>query len=218
MPVATERTVVVTLKPVTCYRCGIVFGLSRDYYDDRQRDGGRWHCPNGHPQVFAETTEERLRRELEATERRLQIQQDRADFWQAEEAIERRQRIALKSQLTKARRRAAHGVCPVPDCKRRPFADLAQHMAQAHADFIVEADRTARNGDVTQPKTAGQIAETVDGFYGSMRKVASGQGSATRYRCQCGWSGPVGGRNNAGRHARTCAQARQPWKEASTST
>src|SRR5215218_1562384 len=86
MPTVIERTVVVTLKPVTCYLCGITFGLPGDYWDDRHRLGDRWHCPNGHPQVFAETTETRLRRELEATEQRLAVQQRRAEFWEQEEA------------------------------------------------------------------------------------------------------------------------------------
>jgi hypothetical protein len=208
-PTTTTR-----LELIVCGECGISFAVPPRWREERQDDGKTWYCPNGHPRVYRETTEQKLRKELEAKQRALTAAWETAEWWRIEEGKERKAKSILKGQLTRARRRAAHGVCPVPACSRAPFNNLAQHMAAKHANYVAAADTAARNGQADQPKTAGQIAGTVDGPYGSMRKTTKQGGPGYRpavyYNCACGWSGGAAG-GAAATHARTCAAARQPW-------
>lgn len=122
----------VQLESVSCFSCGVIFGLPGEFYRDRLRDGKFWHCPNGHSQHFTETTEMRLKKEKEALERRMaSVREDARSAW-AETELERRRHAATKGQLTKTRKRVVAGVCP---CCNRTFQQLSRHMASKHPDF-----------------------------------------------------------------------------------
>lgn len=108
-----------------CGACGVEFQMPTRLYEERARDKESFYCPNGHPRCFRESESERLRRE----NNRLQQQLARKDD---EIAHGRKQAIALKGQLTKARKRAQAGVCP---CCTRSFTNLKRHMETKHPDF-----------------------------------------------------------------------------------
>lgn len=131
----------VQLKTTGCYSCGVIFGMPAQFYDDRLEDHKNFYCPNGHSQCFVGKTEaEKLRDELERERRRvIQANASRDRAWAETEAIERRRR-ALKGALTKAKKRAGAGVCPVVTCKRT-VRQMADHIKTVHPDYEVsEAD------------------------------------------------------------------------------
>jgi hypothetical protein len=173
-----------------CANCGLPMALP-EFYDDQRRDDGRsFYCPNGHSMSYTDTIETQLRAQLKDVERA----RARAE---AAAEVERTRARSARAELGKARRRAAHGVCPAPECKRRPFENLAAHMAAKHPEFVTDADHGVG------------VQVLVDGPYGTMRKISSQPGAA-RYRCGCGWEGNTAA-GVAAKHARTCAKARQPW-------
>jgi septal ring factor EnvC (AmiA/AmiB activator) len=103
--------------------------MTKELRDRRLEDHKAWYCPNGHSQSYTGKTEaEKLRERLE----RVEIQRDHA-----REEAERQKRIAAaaKGQATKAKNRAAKGVCPHPDCKRS-FVDVARHVATKHPELV----------------------------------------------------------------------------------
>jgi len=194
----------VTLKSIDCCACGVPFAMPADLLGWFREHEDRWFwCPNGHQQHFSESEATRLKRKLEEKEAALQRARAARDQYQGYWQGEQRSHSATKGQLTRARRRAAHGVCPVPECSRRPFDNLARHMSSKHAGYVADADRDA---GVAAAEPGGV---RVDGPYGSMRKRHGGQGQ-TAYDCACGWHGYTSG-GAAARHARTCPRAREPW-------
>ena len=123
---------------VTCYNCKCLFAITREMYDRLQEDSKRcFFCPNGHEQHYAQTDKQRLERELaqqkEATERERWWRQSA----ETDAKYERRSKNAYRGQVTKLKRRVAHGVCP---CCTRTFQNLERHMKSQHPDFIDEKD------------------------------------------------------------------------------
>ncbi len=123
----------IILDAETCCSCGVVFGMDRDMIARRRRDGEWFYCPNGHKQHYSETEADRLRK---------QLAHERDNRGYAESALSatrdqldatRRSNTALKGVVTRTKRRVAHGVCPIPGCKRT-FAALADHMRTVHPD------------------------------------------------------------------------------------
>ncbi len=116
------RTYTGQLRTQTCYKCGIHFGMPIDFDNQRHRDGETWYCPNGHGQVYRESTEQRLQREL--IEARTYNAQTREEL-----AGEKKQHAATKGQLTRSKNRAKAGMCD--QCKR-VFQNYARHMETVH--------------------------------------------------------------------------------------
>jgi hypothetical protein len=124
---------------VTCW-CGMRHAVPAElrHYQERQHDDGREqrdiYCPLGHTHVIAgkgraAELEEALGRERSESAR-LAAERDQA------EASAR----AHKGAATKARKRAAAGVCP---CCHRTVKQLAEHMKTKHPDFAPEASDAA---------------------------------------------------------------------------
>ena len=122
------------LTVIECCTCHMDFAMSQDFERARRRDHKSWYCPAGHVQFFPGESdierERRLRREAEEEEARERTRR-RAEADQRE-AAERSLR-ATKGHLTRQRRRAAHGVCPV--CPRT-FANVEQHVAKQHPEYV----------------------------------------------------------------------------------
>jgi hypothetical protein len=143
----TQFTLTSTLVPITCYLCGIVFGLEREFKNRRINDHEPWHCPNGHSQVFSGKTEaERLREQLAATERcltnsREETQRQRELRQQTERSLR-----GTKAVVTRMKRRTVKGQCV---CCSKKFKDLETHMKTEHPDW--NPDRAA---EVLGQKTA----------------------------------------------------------------
>ena len=116
------------LEVVQCGTCGIVHAIPRVRHQTAQREGGYWHCPNGHERGYRKGTEatdlDRVRAELEAERERKTAALARAN--DAE-----RERDQALTVLRRERRRTAAGTCP---CCKRTFSQLARHMADKHPD------------------------------------------------------------------------------------
>ena len=52
------------LATVTCYKCGVLFGMPSYMQQKRQEDGESFWCPNGHSQVYCESQVKKLEKQL----------------------------------------------------------------------------------------------------------------------------------------------------------
>jgi hypothetical protein len=121
-----SQTKTITLNLHECPDCGCVYGLTTDYEDRRRHDHKTFYCPNGHRLNYSqENREEKLKRQLEWTSRDLSQTQSQL-------LVTKRQKAAVKGQLTKTKRRVANGVCP---CCNRTFENLAAHMHGQHPEY-----------------------------------------------------------------------------------
>jgi len=116
-----------TIEAHACADCGVVFGLDQAFAERRREDGRGFYCPNGHVLSWKKSIDdEALRRRLasaEATNTHLRDQRDAAE----------RSARAYKGRVTRLKNRVARGVCP---CCNRTFANLADHMAGQHPDYL----------------------------------------------------------------------------------
>lgn len=98
-----------------CGECGIDFYVPYWFYKERYDRGTGWACPNGHNRIFKESDITRLKKELDATNRRLEIA--KAD---AQRETQLRQRLE---------KRVKAGICI--KCKRY-FKQVKAHMDTCH--------------------------------------------------------------------------------------
>lgn len=116
-----EMTYTETLIVTHCW-CGIAVGLPSNLYTTaREHKGHEVYCPLGHKFSWGNSYEEKLadeRRRHEATRDLL--------------AQEERSHVATRGHLTRARTRAAAGLCP---CCNRHFENVARHVKSKHPDF-----------------------------------------------------------------------------------
>jgi hypothetical protein len=100
-------------------------------------------CPYGHSQVFAkgESEADRMRRERDRLKQQMAQRDDdhraERDRLLGQIAAEKKQTAVASGKATKARKRAAAGLCP---CCNRSFAStrMAAHMKTMHPDFKAE--------------------------------------------------------------------------------
>lgn len=126
--------------------CGIAFAVDKGTHK-RWRDTGEWfYCPNGHHIHYSDTETERLRRE--AAQKQAQIDCLETDLRRSREYadVNLRSANAYRGQVTKIKRRVAHGVCV---CCKRTFQNLAAHMKGQHPDYVEAAkvNRSANEKD-----------------------------------------------------------------------
>lgn len=147
---STQFTLTATLTLVTeeCCNCHIVFGMPKALQDIlfAQRGPGpnrrQFYCPNGDPQFYiGETEAQRLKRELDATQRRLDHSRGYADQLANDNMDLAKSNRALKGAKTKLLRRITNGVCA---CCGRSFANVQRHMATKHPGEVVSAEAAAR--------------------------------------------------------------------------
>lgn len=117
----------------SCPTCGVVYGIPVEFAEDKKKNGEWYYCPNGHSLSWRESEADKQRK------RAVRAEADR-DYWQREEKREReraerikREKAAVKGQLTKTKKRVANGVCP---CCNRQFVNLHRHMSTQHPDFV----------------------------------------------------------------------------------
>lgn len=121
------------LVQVRCGACDVAFGLTDRMYEARREDHATFYCPNGHPRAYTgpSPTERALqdaKRDAASLERQLANRDE-------DVRVARASLTATKGQLTKARKRAAAGVCP---CCKRTFANVARHVAGQHPEHLTE--------------------------------------------------------------------------------
>lgn len=110
--------------------CGVHFGLPESFYNARKKDHKTFYCPNGHSRYYpGKTEEERLKEQLAGT--RKWAEEDRQSLMQQRDRASR-QAAAHKGNVTKLKKRAAAGMCPV--CNRS-FSALLSHVANQHPGF-----------------------------------------------------------------------------------
>jgi hypothetical protein len=124
--------------------CGIVFAVDAQVRAVWKRDGTNFTCPNGHGQRYTETEAQKLKKQLEAAEVKLQSQIRATEFARNNAASERaareqteRRLTARKGINTRLRNRIKNGVCP---CCHRTFKQLAAHMKTKHPKFHKDDD------------------------------------------------------------------------------
>lgn len=130
----------VEMATITCCAvgCGIVFAVPEWWQAKRREDHTTWYCPNGHPQGYlAKTEAEKLREQLDKSERSLNRERDRRQ--RAEESAMNlaNSRRALRGVVTKLKRKAQAGTCAWCD---HQVPDLAAHVAAEHPGVSVEAE------------------------------------------------------------------------------
>lgn len=122
---------------IVCCQCGIAFDVPARWKAARYNDGELFYCPNGHGQVYPKGQSEADKFRREAERLRQQIAQ-RDDAITAERQLRERaerEAAAQKGLATKARKRAAAGVC---QCCNRTFPNVQQHMAEKHPQFVCD--------------------------------------------------------------------------------
>lgn len=109
-----------------CYKCGVLFAVTRDLRENWLRDKTQFYCPNGHPQSYTESTADKLRKELAAKEQAL--------AWEKARTASLDQQLMKERKATaKLKRRISVGVCP---CCQRTVSQLARHMQAKHPDYV----------------------------------------------------------------------------------
>lgn len=102
-----------------CCQCGVIFGMTDYFKNERVRDHKQFYCPNGHSQGYVGETE------AEKNARLLREEQARHQRTLQRENEERAAKEKAERKLT----RVGRGVCP--DCNRT-FQNLARHMTCKH--------------------------------------------------------------------------------------
>lgn len=122
-----------TLTVIECYKCHMDFGMTVELCQARRDDHEVFWCPNGHRQHFSgKSEEEKLRRQLQATQDEANYQAERARQANERAASLDKSRNAYKGHLKRTKKRIAAGVCP---CCNRTFQNLGKHMSGQHPDY-----------------------------------------------------------------------------------
>ena len=114
-----------TLVVTSCW-CGIRLAIPDNLHRyAHNHKGHAIHCPLGHQFVYRDDFQ-------------TQLEQERRRHRATRELLsqEERSHVATRGHLTRARKRAAAGVCP---CCKRTFQNVARHVAAKHPDFHPEA-------------------------------------------------------------------------------
>jgi hypothetical protein len=122
-----------TLQVLECADCGVTFAITGTYMSERRKDHKNFYCPSGHTNYYSqETEEEKLRKQLDKTER------DR-DWWKTNAQAESKRADheemrarGYKGNMVKIKHRVAKGICPA--C-HRSFPQLTEHMRTEHPGF-----------------------------------------------------------------------------------
>ena len=114
----------------------MVFAFSGDLIDKRRRDHQSFYCPSGHNNYFpGESDVEQLKRELKEANLAIKRAEYRAQSAQLEREEARQQLSATRGQMTKLKKRIAHGVCP---CCHRTFVNMQKHMETKHPEYATQ--------------------------------------------------------------------------------
>lgn len=113
-----------------CSKCDVPVVMSSGHTQSLKRSHEKFYCVNGHAQHWpSESDVEALQKQLEAKERDLVFERQRA-------ATNFNARQHAEKKLEKIERRTSGGVCP---CCSRTFVALGRHMKTKHADFVKDA-------------------------------------------------------------------------------
>ena len=128
----TTQTYVGTLIIEECCECHVPFGMTQAMNDLMRRTGKLFYCPNGHPQLYTESTEQKLRKEVEDAKAQAKRFEVKMMVEQSERKHTEHKLRATKGVITRTKNRIARGVCP---CCNRQLVNIAQHMSKQHPDY-----------------------------------------------------------------------------------
>jgi hypothetical protein len=123
------------LETTSCGECGIPFAAPEDLLCRCRQDSSiNFWCPNGHSLVFRVSENDQLKKQLKSSQKSRDALSAALTHERDQHQAARRQAAAYKGQLTKARKRAGAGVCPVKEC-HRTVSQLADHMKVKHPGY-----------------------------------------------------------------------------------
>jgi hypothetical protein len=61
--------IIVVYDNIECYKCGVIFGINRNFNKKLRENTNSFYCPNGHSQAYVKSTADRLSEELERKNR-----------------------------------------------------------------------------------------------------------------------------------------------------
>lgn len=134
----------ITLEPIQCANCSMVFGVPGRFQKHRRDDHKTFFCPNGHTNWYpGKSDEEELRDELAREKHHREQAAARVEDLRAQRDAVQRRLSATQGVVTRHKRKIAAGRCP---CCSRKFSDLAEHMKAAHPkwDPTREAEERAK--------------------------------------------------------------------------
>lgn len=120
---------------VTSCWCGVRLAIPDDLYSYARRNGSTVHCPLGHQFVYGDGENERLKRERDEANARLEAARKTQQRLRDEVAHEQARVRGYQGALGNAKKRSARGVCPAPGCKRS-FVDIARHVETCHPELV----------------------------------------------------------------------------------
>ncbi len=120
---------------VYCYKCRMPFAIPASIRADWQESGDGFYCPNGHLQSYSESDVQKLKKQLQNSNKRLQWAEQDAKTQRERADHNERRRRAEKAAKTRIKNRVGNGVCP---CCNRTFQNLAKHMENKHPDYATE--------------------------------------------------------------------------------
>lgn len=97
-----------TFTTITCYKCGIPFGVPDYFRTKRMQDKENFYCPNGHRQAYVESEADRLRRQIEREKANTEHYRQVAETRGLQRDRAKRQARALKGVVTKVKKRVGN--------------------------------------------------------------------------------------------------------------
>lgn len=120
---------------INCSTCKGLFALMRCHIERLHDSKETFYCPSGHAQCYTESTEEKLRRQLEEKEREIQRAANlRLAAEQEAELALKREQLAV-GETRRLMTRITSGICP---CCSRFFKNVARHMETQHPGIVAE--------------------------------------------------------------------------------
>lgn len=136
-----ETTIFVSIRHLECAHCGVIYGLTNEFINEKLRSRGTesqyFYCPNGHKRYFGGESDSQKAERLEKEKQELEIRlnNDKRELEQRL-AREKEDNKMFLSEIDKQRtkrlkleKRIKNGVCP--HCTRS-FQNLKRHIACKH--------------------------------------------------------------------------------------
>lgn len=135
MPSTFTEIVTETFKIVSCYTCGVRFGIGGDLYRRVVTNAqGSVYCPAcGNRTAW---TESEAQREIKQLKQKLEWEASNAARQKSLREQAETSLVATKGVVTRLKKRVSNGVCP---CCNRTFKQLSAHMANKHPEFKEES-------------------------------------------------------------------------------
>jgi hypothetical protein len=122
-----------------CGTCAVWHTIPEIVYNSCRREGGFWHCPNGHSRGWVKGADEieleNMRRERDRLKQQMAQKSDEAEEMRRRAVAAAIEASDAKTKVRRLTKRAAAGTCP---CCQRTFSNMAQHMKRQHPAFVEE--------------------------------------------------------------------------------